>query len=434
MAEIRLICPNCGTEYRLDEAAIPSTGRVVECGNCGKVWRQPKATARPSPTDTPENKSVSVLATALAQAERKAKPASTDHGTADATAAASSPPATEQPQPISREPATRPARPQPAADWPPNKISPKRSTPPAPRQQPDRPANTTAPKRVDSTPEQTVTAARSSASPATQTTSDTRRHTAEGVKLNRPLPSDVFDILTQEAAREAQNRQSGAAPAKAQAQADPVTPPHKPAPKPAGAASHSDSIDWPSGKGNTSAETVPLPTNLVGAMRHIHARPQQPPAQPEPGEMAAKVTRTTPNRARGNIPDAAPVPPLAADALAHPPHDDTAPPAPTRTAALHTAPETAPAQAHPPQPTPQPAARPRAHPHRTGRRGFTAAVLLAAAALALYLAAPLLADQQPWGPKLMALHDQIDQGRLWLFHHATALVDPLIARLTQPGK
>lgn len=38
MAEIRLICPGCGAEYRLPADAIPAQGREVECTACGRAW------------------------------------------------------------------------------------------------------------------------------------------------------------------------------------------------------------------------------------------------------------------------------------------------------------------------------------------------------------------------------------------------------------
>ncbi|MFV0383243.1 zinc-ribbon domain-containing protein [Paracoccus sp. (in: a-proteobacteria)] len=63
MAELRLICPECGTQYRLPDNAIPSSGREVECTACGKVWwatrplpylppsPQPPAKPQVSPTE-----------------------------------------------------------------------------------------------------------------------------------------------------------------------------------------------------------------------------------------------------------------------------------------------------------------------------------------------------------------------------------------------
>ncbi len=35
---MRLVCPNCDAEYEVDDAAIPRTGRDVQCSNCGHAW------------------------------------------------------------------------------------------------------------------------------------------------------------------------------------------------------------------------------------------------------------------------------------------------------------------------------------------------------------------------------------------------------------
>ena len=37
---MRLVCPNCDAEYEVDDAAIPQTGRDVQCSNCGHAWFQ----------------------------------------------------------------------------------------------------------------------------------------------------------------------------------------------------------------------------------------------------------------------------------------------------------------------------------------------------------------------------------------------------------
>jgi len=37
---MRLICPNCDAEYEVDDAAIPSSGRDVQCSSCGHAWFQ----------------------------------------------------------------------------------------------------------------------------------------------------------------------------------------------------------------------------------------------------------------------------------------------------------------------------------------------------------------------------------------------------------
>ncbi len=37
---MRLICPNCDARYEVDASLIPSSGRDVQCSNCGKTWFQ----------------------------------------------------------------------------------------------------------------------------------------------------------------------------------------------------------------------------------------------------------------------------------------------------------------------------------------------------------------------------------------------------------
>lgn len=37
---MRLMCPNCDAEYSVDDAAIPPSGRDVQCSNCGHAWFQ----------------------------------------------------------------------------------------------------------------------------------------------------------------------------------------------------------------------------------------------------------------------------------------------------------------------------------------------------------------------------------------------------------
>ena len=59
---MRLICPNCSTQYDVDASAIPAGGREVQCGICDTVWFQPDATAAqggdwaaPDPADDGES-------------------------------------------------------------------------------------------------------------------------------------------------------------------------------------------------------------------------------------------------------------------------------------------------------------------------------------------------------------------------------------------
>lgn len=37
---MRLVCPNCGAQYEVDDAVIPDSGRDVQCSNCGHTWFQ----------------------------------------------------------------------------------------------------------------------------------------------------------------------------------------------------------------------------------------------------------------------------------------------------------------------------------------------------------------------------------------------------------
>ena len=35
---MRMICPNCGAQYEVDDNVIPDNGRDVQCSNCGHTW------------------------------------------------------------------------------------------------------------------------------------------------------------------------------------------------------------------------------------------------------------------------------------------------------------------------------------------------------------------------------------------------------------
>ncbi|MCR8724898.1 zinc-ribbon domain-containing protein [Frigidibacter sp. ROC022] len=37
---MRLICPNCGAQYEVDDSLVPELGRDVQCSNCGHAWFQ----------------------------------------------------------------------------------------------------------------------------------------------------------------------------------------------------------------------------------------------------------------------------------------------------------------------------------------------------------------------------------------------------------
>ncbi len=48
---MRLVCPNCDAEYEVDDAAIPRTGRDVQCSNCGHAWFQSHSEAEDEQAD-----------------------------------------------------------------------------------------------------------------------------------------------------------------------------------------------------------------------------------------------------------------------------------------------------------------------------------------------------------------------------------------------
>lgn len=37
---MRLVCPNCGAQYEVDDRVIPESGRDVQCSACGHAWYQ----------------------------------------------------------------------------------------------------------------------------------------------------------------------------------------------------------------------------------------------------------------------------------------------------------------------------------------------------------------------------------------------------------
>ncbi|MBC7735921.1 MAG: zinc-ribbon domain-containing protein [Candidatus Saccharibacteria bacterium] len=51
---MRLVCVNCDAEYEVDAAAIPLTGRDVQCSNCGHGWFQPHPDALPAHEADPD--------------------------------------------------------------------------------------------------------------------------------------------------------------------------------------------------------------------------------------------------------------------------------------------------------------------------------------------------------------------------------------------
>lgn len=53
---MRLVCPNCGAQYEVDDRVIPEGGRDVQCSNCGHAWFQRDARSQVTESDQdPDN-------------------------------------------------------------------------------------------------------------------------------------------------------------------------------------------------------------------------------------------------------------------------------------------------------------------------------------------------------------------------------------------
>lgn len=52
---MRLVCPNCGAQYEVGDGVIPSSGREVQCSNCGHTWfEQPGAPEAAENSNAPD--------------------------------------------------------------------------------------------------------------------------------------------------------------------------------------------------------------------------------------------------------------------------------------------------------------------------------------------------------------------------------------------
>ncbi|MBK5926739.1 zinc-ribbon domain-containing protein, partial [Rhodobaculum claviforme] len=107
---MRIVCTNCAAQYEVDAAAIPATGRDLECSACGTVWfftppapraddpgttphdtshdtphDVPHGTQAPEPVRRPPPVDPSVLAVLRAEAERESRARRADAGLIDTT-------------------------------------------------------------------------------------------------------------------------------------------------------------------------------------------------------------------------------------------------------------------------------------------------------------------------------------------------------------
>lgn len=65
---MRLICPNCGAQYEVDDSMLPADGRDVQCSNCSTTWFQEgtrsaemRPAAKPARRNAPDDETLDVL-------------------------------------------------------------------------------------------------------------------------------------------------------------------------------------------------------------------------------------------------------------------------------------------------------------------------------------------------------------------------------------
>ncbi|WP_235602498.1 zinc-ribbon domain-containing protein, partial [Sulfitobacter pontiacus] len=85
---MRLICPNCDAQYEVPDEVMPSSGRDVQCSNCGQTWFQHHPDF--PPLDEEDDGRISTVSAALS-ARDDADDGVAREGDADAPAPASPP-------------------------------------------------------------------------------------------------------------------------------------------------------------------------------------------------------------------------------------------------------------------------------------------------------------------------------------------------------
>lgn len=85
---MRLICPNCDAQYEVPDEVMPSSGRDVQCSNCGQTWFQHHPDF--PPLDEEDDGRISTVSAALS-AREDADDGVAREGDADTPAPASTP-------------------------------------------------------------------------------------------------------------------------------------------------------------------------------------------------------------------------------------------------------------------------------------------------------------------------------------------------------
>ncbi|HBM39111.1 MAG TPA: hypothetical protein DD402_04685, partial [Sulfitobacter sp.] len=85
---MRLICPNCDAQYEVPDEVMPSSGRDVQCSNCGQTWFQHHPDF--PPLDEEDDGRISTVSAALSAREDADNGVAPEHDV-DAPAPASPP-------------------------------------------------------------------------------------------------------------------------------------------------------------------------------------------------------------------------------------------------------------------------------------------------------------------------------------------------------
>ena len=71
---MRLICPNCDAQYEVPDEVIPTSGRDVQCSNCGQTWFQHHPdNVLQEDSDTRTDRAVADILRQEAEAEQEAR-------------------------------------------------------------------------------------------------------------------------------------------------------------------------------------------------------------------------------------------------------------------------------------------------------------------------------------------------------------------------
>lgn len=162
---MRLVCPNCDAQYEVDDSVIPEGGRDVQCSNCGSTWFQKSAAQLADEENPPPAPLPKVESTAAPAPEPDPEPAEQAAGDDPAPEALEEPAPQDEPaEDVAAAETPQPPEADPEAD----------PTPAEPEAEPD---------------------------PAPQ---------------RRALDEDVANVLREEAALEAEARQTASAPLESQ--------------------------------------------------------------------------------------------------------------------------------------------------------------------------------------------------------------------------